>query len=429
MTEVETVPVVSKTTNMGFTGHEQIDSVGLVHMGGRLYDAVLGRMLNADPFIQAPGNSQSFNRYSYVVNNPVSFNDPSGYMFNPIKVVASVISQMVTVIGDYYAMLDDIHRMVFDAAAQELRNFARNNPRTFALLQAAGCAAPGVGIAACAVMQGVATGIVTKDVFAGLQTAATAYAYGKAAEWIGHGGEMQDSGVRAPGIADKAERVLAHGAIGGANSAINGGNFFRGALSSMAAEGFAEYVPGDWRPDGDAGRLAHGIEGALIGGTAAVITGGGSQAFANGAMSGAMSRLFNFDGGEPDENGWSCGVTPAGVSCRNIDGRTKLYSRDGTYQTAEGRLAEEAGGLSVKDYNETTAEEVVTAAQIVSIPIIGGEMGAMYLGSKTAQMIFSFSGTSIFVGTTGYSAYQAYNNPSIPAWSEVGSSVLLQAGG
>ncbi|WP_340680133.1 RHS repeat-associated core domain-containing protein [Paraglaciecola sp.] len=66
-------------TTRGFTGHEMLDDSGLVHMNGRVYDPSLGRFLNADIFIQAPYNSQSFNRYSYVFNNPLSLVDPSGY--------------------------------------------------------------------------------------------------------------------------------------------------------------------------------------------------------------------------------------------------------------------------------------------------------------------------------------------------------------
>ena len=66
-------------TTRGFTGHEQVDSVGIVHMNGRIYDPRLGRFLQADPVVQAPRNSQSLNRYSYVLNNPLSYTDPSGY--------------------------------------------------------------------------------------------------------------------------------------------------------------------------------------------------------------------------------------------------------------------------------------------------------------------------------------------------------------
>lgn len=53
-------------------------------MNGRIYDPTLGRFLQADPHIQAPKNSQSYNRYSYVLNNPLSFTDPSGYSFSKL---------------------------------------------------------------------------------------------------------------------------------------------------------------------------------------------------------------------------------------------------------------------------------------------------------------------------------------------------------
>jgi len=68
------------TTNRSFTGHESIeDSNGLVHMNGKVYDNSIGRFISADPFIQAPHNSQSYNRYTYVMNNPINATDPNGY--------------------------------------------------------------------------------------------------------------------------------------------------------------------------------------------------------------------------------------------------------------------------------------------------------------------------------------------------------------
>lgn len=56
-----------------------------MYIYGRIYDPTLGRFLQADPFIQAPTNSQSYNRYSYVLNNPMSYTDPSGYFFKKLK--------------------------------------------------------------------------------------------------------------------------------------------------------------------------------------------------------------------------------------------------------------------------------------------------------------------------------------------------------
>jgi RHS repeat-associated protein len=66
-----------------FTGHETIPSVGLVNMNGRVYDPLLGRFLSPDPLVQFAGNLQSYNRYSYVLNNPLSFTDPTGYFIAP----------------------------------------------------------------------------------------------------------------------------------------------------------------------------------------------------------------------------------------------------------------------------------------------------------------------------------------------------------
>ncbi|GAA0655373.1 RHS repeat domain-containing protein [Rheinheimera tangshanensis] len=63
----------------GFTEHRHLDEVELIHMNGRGYDYNLGRFLSVDPIIQSPGNSQSLNPYSYIMNNPLAGTDPSGY--------------------------------------------------------------------------------------------------------------------------------------------------------------------------------------------------------------------------------------------------------------------------------------------------------------------------------------------------------------
>lgn len=55
-------------------------------MNGRIYDPLLGRFLSADTVVQFPGNLQSFNRYSYVHNNPLTYTDPSGH-FLPFLVL------------------------------------------------------------------------------------------------------------------------------------------------------------------------------------------------------------------------------------------------------------------------------------------------------------------------------------------------------
>ena len=62
----------------GYTGHEHLQGVALIHMNGRLYDAKLHRFLQPDNFVQDPYNTQNYNRYGYVMNNPLKYNDPTG---------------------------------------------------------------------------------------------------------------------------------------------------------------------------------------------------------------------------------------------------------------------------------------------------------------------------------------------------------------
>ncbi len=71
---------VPKCSAIGYTDHEPLDNVGLIHVNGRVYDPRLGRFLSPNPLMQAPHNTPSYKRYAYVFNNPFSFVDPSGYL-------------------------------------------------------------------------------------------------------------------------------------------------------------------------------------------------------------------------------------------------------------------------------------------------------------------------------------------------------------
>lgn len=71
--------IISTISSRGFTNHEHLDEVGLIHMNGRIYDSKIARFVQADPIIQNPLRVQSLNRYSYVWNNPLNATDPSGF--------------------------------------------------------------------------------------------------------------------------------------------------------------------------------------------------------------------------------------------------------------------------------------------------------------------------------------------------------------
>ena len=67
------------STTVGFTGQESDDELGLVNFKGRIYDPMVGRFLTTDPIVSRPLSGQSWNPYSYVINNPLNYVDPSGF--------------------------------------------------------------------------------------------------------------------------------------------------------------------------------------------------------------------------------------------------------------------------------------------------------------------------------------------------------------
>lgn len=68
----------------GYCGHEMLNDYQIINMNGRLYDPVLGRFLSPDNYVQTPDFSQNYNRYSYCLNNPLKYTDPSGEFWNLI---------------------------------------------------------------------------------------------------------------------------------------------------------------------------------------------------------------------------------------------------------------------------------------------------------------------------------------------------------
>jgi len=75
----EEADALNKITRQGYTYQTALGKMGLNHMNGRVQDAANGRFLSPDPYITDPLNTQNYNRYSYVYNNPATFMDPTGF--------------------------------------------------------------------------------------------------------------------------------------------------------------------------------------------------------------------------------------------------------------------------------------------------------------------------------------------------------------
>jgi len=73
----------SVPTDIKFTG-QRLDGTGLYYFNARYYDPVIGRFISADTIVPGAFSSQALNRYSYVINNPLQYIDPSGHDFGSV---------------------------------------------------------------------------------------------------------------------------------------------------------------------------------------------------------------------------------------------------------------------------------------------------------------------------------------------------------
>lgn len=269
-------------TNKGYTGHEHIQEVGLIHMNGRVYDATLGRFLSADPFIQAGSMSQNYSRYTYVMNNPLKYNDPSGHFFKKLfksikRFIRYTINPWKTIIKPALVKIASI-------------------PILNMIVQAAACST-GVGCVAYAILSSYAvSGDFGMALQAGLITAATMVA-SSYIKTIGSSGTMG-------AIQENVTKAVAHGAVGGTMSVAQGGKFGQGFASSfftkLVSPGIAKLNGGGSSPNAFQ-KFTGAISAALVGGTASKLGGG---KFANGAKTAMIQYLYN-QVGRSEESGQS----------------------------------------------------------------------------------------------------------------------------
>ncbi|OAV66206.1 Cell wall-associated polypeptide CWBP200 [Bacteroidales bacterium Barb6XT] len=77
-------------TSRGYTSHEHIEEIGLINMNARLYDPLIGRFFSPDPKMM-DGETQALNRYSYAMNNPFAYTDPSGEFATLAAVIVGAV--------------------------------------------------------------------------------------------------------------------------------------------------------------------------------------------------------------------------------------------------------------------------------------------------------------------------------------------------
>ncbi|WP_235357454.1 RHS repeat-associated core domain-containing protein [Arsukibacterium sp. MJ3] len=233
-------------------------------MGGRTYNPNLGRFMQADPIVQAPGNLQNYNRYSYVLNNPMSFTDPSGYFFKAVgKFVKRYWKPLVAAIATV---------ITYGAASSWVAGWgatwgAAATASSAATLTWAGGAAAGAmagfvgGAVATGSLRGAANGAFSGAVFGGIGSA-------------GWGSEAT---------------LGAHALSGGVISDLQGGNFGHGFWTAGVMKGVGLVnTPGAGASIGQI--TSRTTLQAMVGGTISRVTGG---KFANGAITSAIQYVVN----------------------------------------------------------------------------------------------------------------------------------------
>jgi RHS repeat-associated protein len=262
----------------GYTDHEQLDDLGLIHMNGRVYDQALGRFLSADPFVGDTYDAQDYNRYSYVGNNPMNATDPSGYfsLKDVAKIVAVVVVAWVTAGAALYAYAAMTGGAFVGGFAGALSSVGLAAGWSGGWAVAAGVGAGFGSGFAMSLLNGGSIGDAFKaGVIGGIVGGISAGIAGKIGDLAGQ-----------YGFEGTAVQHAAHGIAQGGLTEAQGGEFRHGFYAGFASSAVGGPLQ-EAMPDTVFGRTAAA---AVVGGTASALGGG---KFANGAVSGAFTHLFN----------------------------------------------------------------------------------------------------------------------------------------
>ena len=369
------LPVLASETQRGFTGHEHLDNVGLIHMNGRVYDPALGRFISADPIIQFPASTQGMNRYTYAGNNPLSFTDPSGFGF--------------------FSALGSFFKSIFvDIPAKILRKVTSHPIGRVAVIIAAsvacGPAGPACAAAAAAAITAVHGGSADDIVKSAVITGVTAMAF----HAVGAALVPEGGGSIAFGSSAHAVKIVAHGVIGGVASELQGGSFVAGfAAGSLAA--FATPAIASLEL-GEVGNVVGGTMMAAVAGGVGAKLGGGK--FANGALTGAFGYLFNSAAHAARRRGIAITGDRASYEkardyLKKDPGLRKMITRlevDGNIKIVVQRTNDSYYQDGVVYWDPGLAAEIASGGTISPALILGHELGhaaiADFLGDILAQV-------------------------------------------
>jgi hypothetical protein len=297
-------------------------------MNGRVYDPLIGRFMSADPYIQAPDDLQSHNRYAYVMNNPLNLDDPSGY-WSISKAWKKIWKSPI------FKAIVGIAVAVYAPAL--LKAWM---PSLFGTSALATSVATGAlsGFASTGTLKGALTGAFTAGIMFGVGE-------------IGQHFKFASGGI---------EKIALHAGAGCLSSVAGGGSCKSGAISGALGE-FGHNIPTN-------GMALGTVKAAMLGGIGAKISGG---KFADGATTGAFGYLFNYcmhEGCTPTESGnmRDHDAYGKGGFGESRDGGARLHEGM-DYVTAPGEeIQAPIGGIVKRQLSPYAGDSRLTGVEIVN---------------------------------------------------------------
>lgn len=409
-------------THHGFTGHEEMDQTVLIHMNGRIYDANQAHFEQADPFVQDASNLQAYNRYAYLMNNPLASTDPTGYWGARQQGYVRDAAAIAIAIWGGYEALEALGTSSFASATLAQQETA----------------------VTWATTTGFASGFVSSG---GSLNAAVEGAFDATAN------------VAIGGIANPYAKVGAHALEGGVMSSLQGGRFGHGfvsaGLSAVINPAIAEHVHNV---------VAGGIASTISGGTISAVTGG---KFANGAITSAFEYSFNdlihrlsssqstylnaaeaalsdpratavlstlasAEGGEYDS--WNGGATLDDLSKHPSINPDTHSSAAGRYQITTATWKDEVRRLGLQDFlphsQDLAAIDLIIGSHAWATLVNGNFWGAINIMSRRWATLPENPPSSVERPFNNFA--EKYGNPPPQSWGYISShyqSALQGAGG